>query len=299
MTPTRQGSSAWWRSLLYVPVTVDRFVDRAHTRGADAIQLDLEDSIAPGEKEEARRRLPGAVERLVDRGVPVAVRVNRPWRLAVRDLEVAVRPGVEALALPKLDSAEHVRYLDEVVTELEAGAGLTAGTVRFLAMVETAAGFFRMRDIAAASARIDYLTLGTEDFATSAGVQPSVELMSGPKQTTVFAARAAGVLPIGLVGSIAHYDDPDAFREVVRRSREIGLVGASAIHPAQVPIINEGFAPAAEELDRAERMVRTYDEATAAGVGAVSFEGSMIDEPVVERSRALLRRERSRRERPR
>jgi citrate lyase subunit beta/citryl-CoA lyase len=278
-----------WRSLLYVPVGSKRFIDKAHTRGADAIQLDLEDSIAASQKEEARRMLPAAVERLTSLGVDVAVRVNRPWRLAVRDLEAAVLPGVKALALPKLETADHVRFLDEVVTELEAGAGLPHGQVRFIAMVETSGGFFRLEEIAKASPRIAFLTLGTEDFATSAGVRPVPELMAGPKQVTVFAARAAGVLPIGLVGSIADYADPEAFREVVRRSRAIGLVGASAIHPSQVPIINEGFSPTAEELDRAERMVATYDAALASGLGAVEFDGAMIDEPVVERSRALLR----------
>ena len=288
MSPSTSTTSVW-RSLLYVPVVSRRFVEKAHTRGADAIQLDLEDSIAASEKEEARRALPAAVGRLAGLGVDVVVRVNRPWRLAMRDLEAAVLPGVRALALPKLESADHVRFLDEVVTELEGDAGLPAGTVRFIAMVETSSGFFRLQEIAAASPRIAYLTLGTEDFATSAGVQPVPELMAGPKQVTVFAARAAGVLPIGLVGSIADYRDQDAFREVVCRSRAVGLVGASAIHPSQVPIINEGFSPTAEEIDRAQRMVETYDAALAAGVGAVEFDGAMIDEPVVERSRALLR----------
>lgn len=279
-----------WRSLLYVPVTSQRFLAKAHTRGADAIQLDLEDAVAESEKPEARRLLPDAVDQLVERGVDVVVRVNRPWRHAVRDLEVAVRPGVRAVALPKLDSAEHVQMLDEVVTELEAEAGLPAGSVRFLAMVETAGGFFNIREIAAASPRTAYLTLGTEDFATSAGVAPEPELMAGPKQVTVFAARAAGVQPIGLVGSITNYRDQDAFRAVCRHSRRVGLVGASAVHPLQVPIINEEFSPSEEELDRACRMVAAYDASLAAGAGAVEFDGAMIDEPVVERSRQLLRR---------
>lgn len=279
----------FWRSLLYVPVTSSRFVDKAHTRGADAIQLDLEDSIPASAKDEARRLLPAAIDLLATRGVDVAVRINRPWREAVRDLEVAVRPGVKALALPKLANAEHVQFIDEIVSELETVVGMTVGMVRFIAMVETAGGFFELRRIAAASPRVAFLTLGTEDFATSVGVQPVPDLMVGPKQATVYAARAADVLPIGLVGSIANYQDEHAFREVVRRSRAVGLVGASAIHPAQVPIINAGFTPTAEEVDRAERMVAAYDDALAAGVGAIEFDGAMIDEPVVERSRALLR----------
>lgn len=279
----------FWRSLLYVPVTSSQFVDKAHTRGADAIQLDLEDSIPASAKDEARRLLPAAIDLLATRGVDVAVRINRPWREAVRDLEVAVRPGVKALALPKLANAEHVQFIDEIVSELEAVVGMTVGMVRFIAMVETAGGFFELRRIAAASPRVAFLTLGTEDFATSVGVQPVPDLMVGPTQATVYAARAADVLPLGLVGSIANYQDEHAFREVVRRSRDVGLVGASAIHPAQVPIINAGFTPTAEEVDRAERMVAAYDDALGAGVGAIEFDGAMIDEPVVERSRALLR----------
>ncbi|HET8601496.1 MAG TPA: CoA ester lyase [Segeticoccus sp.] len=289
MTQHRAEEAPLWRSLLYVPVTSRRFLDKAHTRGADAIQLDLEDAVAESEKEAARRLLPAAVDQLVGHGVDVVVRVNRPWRHVVRDLEVAVRPGVRGLALPKLGSAEHVQMLDEVITELEAEAGLAAGTVRLIAMVETTSGFFRLREIAAASPRIAYLTLGTEDFATSAGIAPEPELVVGPKQATVFAARAAGVRPIGLVGSIANYRDQDAFRRVCRRSRQVGLVGASAVHPLQVPIINEEFSPSDEELDRARRMVAAYDAALAGGDGAVEFEGGMIDEPVVERSRQLLR----------
>jgi citrate lyase subunit beta / citryl-CoA lyase len=286
---TGTGTIPAWRSLLFVPVTSPRFVDKAHTRGADAIQLDLEDSVAASEKDEARRLLPDAVDRLVAHGVDVVVRVNRPWRHAVRDLEAAVRPGVRALALPKLESAEHVQMLDEVVTELEALAGLAEGSVRFVAMVETTSGYFRIHEIAAGSPRIAYLTLGTEDFATSAGIAPDPGLMEGPKQTTVFAARAAGVLPIGLVGSIGQYRDQEAFRAIARRSRELGLVGASAVHPLQVPIINEEFSPKPEELDRARRMVEAYDASLAEGAGAVEFEGRMIDEPIVERSRELLR----------
>jgi citrate lyase subunit beta/citryl-CoA lyase len=284
----------FWRSLLYVPVTSNRFVDKAHTRGADAIQLDLEDSVAASEKDEARRRLPAAVDRLVGLGVDVAVRINRPWRQAVRDLEVAVRPGVRALALPKLANADHVRFIDEVVTELELAAGMRNGAVSFIAMVETPGGFFRLPEIAAASPRVAFLTLGTEDFATASGIRPDPDLMIGPKQATVFAARAAGVLPIGLVGSIADYRDPEAFRSMVSRSRQVGLVGASAIHPAQVPMINEGFSPTPEEIDRAARMIAAYEEALTAGIGAVEFDGAMIDVPVVERSRQLLKLHRAR-----
>lgn len=289
MNSTSSAGSIYWRSLLYVPVTSQRFVDRAHIRGADAIQLDIEDSIPPSEKDQARRMLPAAVDLVAGRGVDVVVRINRPWRMAVRDLEVAVRPGVRALALPKIASADHVRMIDEVVTEVEAAAGMTAGSMRFIAMVETAAGFWRLQEIAAASPRIVALTLGSEDFAASSGIPPEPQLQLVANQMTVLAARAAGVLPLGLVGSIANYRDQTAFADVVKASRQQGFVGASCIHPSQVPIVNEGFSPSSEEVDRAQRMLSEFDAAVAAGIGAVEFDGQMVDEPIVERSRAILR----------
>lgn len=284
------GATPFWRSLLYVPVISSRFVDKAHTRGADAIQLDLEDSVPAGEKERARQLLPAAVDRLDGLGCDVVVRINRPWRLAVRDLEAAVRPGVRALALPKVGSAEHVRAVDEIIAELEQAAGIPVGATRIIAMVETTDGLFQMRDIAGACPRVMALNLGSEDFATSAGITPEPDLLAVPNQMTVYAARAAGILPLGLVSTVASYADEDAFREIARQSRRVGFVGASAIHPKQVTIINEEFSLSDAEVDRARRLVSAYDAALADGTGAIEFEGTMVDEPVAQRARALLAR---------
>lgn len=284
----RRPVPPFWRSALYVPVNQRRFVDKAHTRGADAVQLDLEDSIAPAEKDEARKLLPDAIDQVAGHGVDVLVRINRPLRLAVRDIEAAVRPGLRALALPKTGSASHVLLLDEVVTEAEAAAGMPSGTVGFAVMVETADALFELREIAAASPRVWSLTLGTEDLATALGVEPHADLFASAKMQMVAAARAAGVWPVGLVGSIAGYQDLDAFRDIARASRRAGCVGASAIHPAQVPVLNEAFTPDPAAVARARRLVAAYDDAHARGVGAVEFEGSMIDEPLAERARELI-----------
>src|SRR3954468_19175044 len=121
-----------WRSLLFVPVTQRRFVDGAARRGADGIILDLEDSVAASEKERARALVPETAEIVSRGGADVVVRINRPMRLAVRDVEAAVGPGVLALALPKVDSAEHVRLLAETVDEIEAQGGLAPGTARVI-----------------------------------------------------------------------------------------------------------------------------------------------------------------------
>jgi citrate lyase subunit beta/citryl-CoA lyase len=280
-----------WRSLLFVPVTQRRFVDGAAKRGADGIILDLEDSVAASEKERARMLVPEAAQIVSRGGADVIVRINRPLRMTVRDLEAVIGPGIHAIALPKAESAEHVQLVAEIMDEIEAERGMTIGTTKILGMVETASAFFRIAEIAKASPRLVALTLGAEDFALSAGMLPEAEGLFMPKQTCVFAARAAGILPMGFVGTVAEFHDLDAFRETVRRSRRIGFMGASVIHPSQLAILNEEFRPAATEIDHASRVVAAYDKALAEGVGAVTVDGKMIDVPVVERAKALLERE--------
>ena len=280
-----------WRSMLFVPVTQRRFVEGAARRGADAIILDLEDSVAASEKERARTLVPEAAEIVSRGGADVVVRLNRPLRMTVRDLEAVIGPGVQAVALPKAESAQHVQLIAEIIGEVEAERGMPIGTTKMLAMVETASAFFRIAEIAKAHPRLVGLNLGAEDFALSAGMLPEAEGLFMPKQMCVFAARGAGIMPLGFVGTVAEFHDLDAFRETVRRSRRLGFVGASVIHPSQVAILNEEFRPSAAEVDHARRVVAAYDEALAAGVGAVTVDGKMIDVPVVERARLLLERE--------
>jgi len=280
-----------WRSMLFVPVTRPRFVEKGAEAGADAIILDLEDAVAPADKERARTLLAEAAGAVSRRGADIVVRVNRPWRMLVRDLEAAVLPGIAALALPKIESAEHIEAIAEIVAELEAERRMQPGAVRLLAMVETASGFFRIDQIARAHARLVGLSIGAEDLALSVGMLPEPEGLFYPKQQCVIAARAAGVLPLGFIGTVADYKDLDAFRATIRRSRRLGFMGASCIHPSNVPILNEEFAPAAAEVAHAERMVAAFDAALAEGKGSIEFEGKMIDIPVVERARQLLARE--------
>lgn len=279
-----------WRSLLYVPSNVPRFVDGAHRRGADGVILDLEDSVPESERPAARRSLRAAAASVAQGGADVLVRINRPWRQTIADLEAAVWPEILALAVTKVDSADHVRLVDEVVTELEHERGMPPGHTRFSVMVETAAAWFRMPEIAAASPRIVAMTLGGEDFALSVGMTPDADGLFMPKQQLAIAARAAGVMPMGFIGTVADYRDLDAFRATVRRSRRLGFVGASVIHPGQIAILNEEFAPSAQDVDSARRIVAAYDEATAAGRGSIAVDGKMVDVPVVIRAQQLLAR---------
>src|SRR5262245_24513781 len=132
-----------WRSLLYVPANVEKYIAKAHTRGADCIQLDLEDSVPAAEKEHARSLVGATARRVRQGGADVVVRINRPLSLAVRDIEASVGEDVNGLAITKVESPSHLRLLDELVSELETQRALPLGHTRFIAMIETPAAFFQ------------------------------------------------------------------------------------------------------------------------------------------------------------
>ena len=282
-----------WRSLLYVPANVERFVAKAHTRGADAILLDLEDSVPAAEKDRARNCAAAAAERIAKAGTDVAVRINRPLRAAVRDLEAVISPNVRAVAIAKTEGPDHVRLLSETVAEIEAMREMTPGWTRLIVMIESAAAYFRMREIAEADGRVVALVLSSEDFSLSCGMQPDADTLYVPKVHAVIAARAAGVIPLGFVDSVANLSDRAAFEDAVRRGRRLGFEGATCVHPDQVAVLNAAFSPSADEVAHAERVIAANRTAEAEGRASFQLEGRMIDIPVVLRAERVLERHRA------
>ena len=278
-----------WRSMLYVPATSEKFIEKAHERGADAIKIDLEDAVAPKEKDTARKLVKDAAQ-LVSRGsADVLVRINRPLRMAVADIESSIWPEVCGLVLPKVDSADQINFLCEIITELEEERGLDIGHTKLMVLIETPRGYSNVRSIASSSKRLSAIALGQEDFSAEMGMlEPEGMSLLSYYQTVQVAAREAGILPIGYPGSIAEFTDLELFRSNAMVARRLGFDGGACIHPRQVPILNEAFTPTESEINRAEAMVKVYDEAMAAGDGAVAFEGKMIDVPVVARAQRVL-----------
>ncbi len=279
-----------WRSMLFLPVHVDKFVAKAHTRGADAYILDLEDSVPFGEKEMARRKIPIGAAQVSQGGAAALVRVNQPWATTELDLEAAIGPRVAAIVLPKVDDPEYVRAVARKIDVLEVQQGMESGHTLLIAQIEDVAALPRLDEIAASSPRLMGMILGSEDFSASAGMEPIPEALFAPNQQILFACRRAGILPLGFPASIADYADGEALRRMIELARRLGFVGAFCVHPSQVAIMNEAFAPSPREIEHASGLIAAYEEGVAKGLGAVEYKGKMIDAPVVARAKEVLRR---------
>ncbi|MES0120239.1 CoA ester lyase [Mesorhizobium sp. C277A] len=277
-----------WRSLLFVPAHVPRFVEAAHERGADGVILDLEDSVPQDQKDEARRQLSESVAKVARKGASVLVRVNRGLRALAADLDAAAVAGVDALVLPKTDSAEWVSEIANAVSEFERERNLPLGRIQFLAQIETPGALQRLATIASAHPRMVAMALGPEDFSAAIGGAPEFDLLLTPNLAVLFAARAAGLLPLGFIGSIGQFSDIDKLREAAAHARRLGFAGALAIHPTQVAIFNEAFSPSAQEVEWARAVVAAENDAADRGLSAFSLDGRMVDPPVVRRAHEIL-----------
>ncbi|HUS95868.1 MAG TPA: CoA ester lyase, partial [Hyphomicrobiaceae bacterium] len=278
-----------YRSLLYVPANNEKFVAKAASRGADAIILDLEDSIAPSEKLAARAALLKAVPVCASGGSDVWVRVNRPMRQCTGDLEAVVASGAHGILLPKAESADHVRFVAEILEDIERELGVSHET-RMIVLLEDPAAVLGALQIISAHPRVIGASAGGEDLSTAMDAEAGPEALRFPKLMVHLAAKGVGRYSLGLMGTVADYSDHDAIRTMVAEGRRHGFDGASCIHPSVVPLLNEGFAPDPESVTRARRIVEAFEAAESAGQGAISLDGRMIDLPVAERARRLLAR---------
>ncbi len=253
------------RSMLYVPAHSERFVAKAHERGADAIILDLEDAVPDGDKDRARDGLPTAAKSVSRNGAKVFVRINAGERRRA-DAEAATLAGATGLVLAKAEVGE-----------------LGGFKLPLIAMLESAAAVLDARDYAKHPAVMGLL-VGSEDLATTLGATPTPEVLRTPKLLAHYAAKAEGKLSFGLLRSVADYADLPAIVAAGREAREHGFDGATCVHPSVVPILNTAFAPSEAEIAWAERVVA----ASKSGAGAFTVDGRMVDAPVIARARSIL-----------
>lgn len=276
------------RSYLFAPATSERKLDKALAGDADAVIADLEDAVAVTEKPLARRLVAARLQERPSR--PLFVRVNDlSTPFATDDIEAAASPHLAGIVLPKTESAADIATADWFLTQVERRLGLPPGAIRIIPIIETAVGLAEARAIAAASARLHSLAFGMVDLAADMSLDLSDDdgAIQSARFMVALASRAAG-LPGPIDTAFIDIQDLERLRRSSLQARRMGFAGKSCIHPAQVPVVNEAFAPTKEELDRAARIVAAFREAEARGVAALTIDGVMIDYPVVTRAQRML-----------
>ena len=284
------------RSLLFVPGNVPRRVEKALTLDADAVIVDLEDSVALSDKEATRKPVAEALSR--PRTALGYVRVNAPaTEFCYGDLAATIHKGVDGVFLPKVESAADLHAIDWLLAALERERGIAEGSIDLVPQIETASGVQRVDRIIQArslrpyksSWRVKRLAFGGADYAFELG------LSVGMEETELADARARIVLSSragGLEGPIDspwfHFKEAAAFERALERSRRGGFQGRLCVHPDQIGPVNRAYLPSDEELARAERIVAAFKDAEARGAAAIQVDGQMIDYPVAYRAQALL-----------
>ena len=280
------------RSWMFVPGHRQRMIDKALGLNVDAVMLDLEDGVAPSEKDAARRQIAASLEQAQGRGGPARyVRVNAVGHERMHaDLAAVLRPGLHGLVLPKVETPEQVRIVEELLARREAEAGLGEGSVRLHIAVESPRGLLNALAIASASPRVIGLMFGAEDFGRELGLpvhrEAEAREMLYARSALVIAGVAARVQIVD--GVWPDIQDAEGLKRYALQARRLGFTGMSLIHPSQIDPINAVFSPTPEEVDYARQVIQAFEEAQARGDGSIAFGGQLIDLPIVERARRTL-----------
>jgi citrate lyase subunit beta/citryl-CoA lyase len=281
------------RSLLFVPGDSDRKFARAKECGADALIFDLEDSVAVSEKASARAHVAGLIEPAAYRAWTCIVRVNAlDTGLTLEDLAAVVKPGLDALLIPKVNGVADLERIGHYLDALEAKAGMASGSVKLASVAtETPKAMFALGSYAPAHRRLIALTWGAEDLSAELGATDNKEpdgSWTAPyefaRTACLFAAAAAEVPAIDTV--YTDFRDLEGLERECRRSRRDGFVGRLAIHPDQVAPINRAYAPTEVEVAHARKIVAAFD--ANPGAGALGVEGKMVDLPHLKAARKIL-----------
>ena len=282
------------RSWMFVPGSRQRMIDKAlGLANVDAIMLDIEDGVAPAEKETARRLIAAslATPRPAGRSPARYVRINAIGHERMdADLAAVLVPGLEGLALPKVESPEQIETVERIIGERGARMGAAAGALRLLVAIESPRGLFQAAAIAAASPRVIGLMFGAEDFGREMGLPSRRE---GEARDLLYArsamATAAAAANVQAVDGVwPDLQDMEGLRRFALQARRLGFSGMSLIHPSQIDPINEVFTPGADELEYCRQVIAAFEAAQARGEGSIAFGGQLIDLPIVERARRTL-----------
>lgn len=268
------------RSRLYLPGDQPKLMINAGLYGADGIILDLEDSVAPEKKTDARYLVRNALRNNDFMGAELMVRINQ-LPLGLEDLPYIVSQPLHLVLIPKCESAGQVREADALISRLKADE---TRRIWLMPVIESALGVQNAFGIASASENVVAVAIGLEDYTADLGVERTVEGTESwyARSVLVNACVAAGVQPIDSVFSVL--DDPEGLRKTALKSKGLGFRGMGCIHPAQIPVIHACYNPSENEIEKAKRLVVAFDAAQKEGKGVISLGSKMIDAPVVKRA---------------
>ncbi len=270
------------RSRLYLPGTQPKLLINAGLHRPDGVILDLEDAVAPAEKDAARVLVRNALRAVDFHGAERMVRINQ-GDMGLADLPWVVGHGVHVILIPKVEHPEQVTAVAGRIAELAPDR-----EVFLMPIIESALGAWRAYEIAAAHPAVVALAIGLEDYTADIGAQRTLAGTESfwARAQVLNGARAAGVQPIDTVFS--DVTDMEGLRASVTEARALGFVGKGCIHPRQIPVVHEALAPTEEEIARATRIVQAFEDAQARGLGVVALGSKMIDAPVVKRALATV-----------
>jgi citrate lyase subunit beta/citryl-CoA lyase len=284
------------RSFLFTPANAPRRVEKALGLEADAVILDLEDSVAPADKPPSRKSVREALGRA--RRCLLYVRVNAPSTpYCYADLVETLGAGLDGVVVPKIESAADLHAIDWLMAALEREHGIAEGTLDLVPQIETAAGVQRVDRVLQARSlrpyrapwRVKRVCFGAADYGHDLGLSPTLDEaeLADARARIVLSSRAAGMEnPID--SPWFHFKESEAFARALERSRRGGFQGRCCVHPDQIAPVNRAYLPGAEELASAERIVTAFREAERRGAAAIQVDGQMIDYPVAHRAQALL-----------
>lgn len=277
-----------YRSMLYVPGNNPAMVQQATVYGADSVLLDLEDAIAPDEKDAARDLLCRHIPLLDRDNCVLTVRINGlDTPLGEQDIRAMVPLQLDAIRVPKVESAASMQQLDALITELEQQYGITQ-RVELHAMIETAQGVMNAAEIATSTPRISALTFGAQDLLADLGLRRSDRAgLTFPRGQILMAAKAARLHVLDT--PFIDIEDEEGLRASAEEAKSLGFTGKAVINPRQIDIVNQVFSPSQAEVTHAMRVVSTFNAHKAAGSGVFALDGKMVDRPVVEQAMNVLR----------
>jgi citrate lyase subunit beta/citryl-CoA lyase len=273
-------------SRLYLPGNTPGLMINAGLHSADGIILDLEDSVAPEKKDEARLLVRNALRRIDFFGAERMVRINQGER-GLGDLHFVIPHNVNLVLVPKCESANYIRQVDNEISDIKKKFNLS-NPVFLMPIIESALGLEHSFEIACACDNVVAIAIGLEDYTTDLGVTRTIEGTESfyARSRLVVAARAAGIQPIDSVFS--DVADMEALKQNVMKSKSLGFEGMGCIHPRQIPVIRQGFAPDETEIEKSKKIVQAFETAKLKGLGVVAMGSKMIDPPVVARAQKII-----------